>query len=1144
MAEREGRDGPERDMGEHPGRELEAGLADHETEGAQGRQRERVSADETRGGPSVADNPAAYLLSEDSPLLLINIPEYVTDPGPAIEAIRARVYGTGGGVRDRSERLFDERGKALYAPKPPSHVDAETLMLRLRTFVALDSQKIKWLSQHYGTRGRPREYYSLLASPDRPLSNREIKRPLVRLFAEELPLCRAMANIHRDTGHPHPHTWVSALQINNLKLHVGREKVDGRWVDRFNELGEKYVGYYAEQVGDPSLLEEYRAKKEEWNAKKARAQAALAKGERPPAMPFRARHLYDELGERRQRKERRGREANGGELEPRRRAAPVARRRSKWECAELWGKTFHAEARLRDVSFRLRALETAPQHAEVEVEGRQRSLHRIAVERRLLERQRDGKEDARRAEERERREAELRALEARVREEVEARRQLLLQELEEAELSHEQHRAAWEKTVENRREAGLSTIEHPLHNTRQLEEMRNIAERTLDATLLRHVHEYELVDRPAERDALRREFAEGWGREVMAQVAVHEQELRLRTAPQDGRLSEADAQARPAPSGRETEARMYCRLFDEWASGGWSSQDMRRSLQCVRDERLRHHAKTYLRAREYHEATKEVLRDYRAGAEGVAAPPALSAGDVGRIRTLLSAEGAVRDEQARAHLQAVSDFASGERRPTNREVARMSQRSLQAYDAPPLTETRGISAPDKPDATRPFDEQWVARLPNIVVLAETRSLAAGMREVSPERLDLARQEAVERREALEFARWVRDGAGLAEPPTARVPLAERTESANLQRFVSQQLVREPRWTSEQITHIREFSHRAPEKDREKLFAVLDTAEQSLERARVERIRKLTDEKIAKLNEAITRADGQYSAEVFTRLDLDQLREPQKVREESERLARQYLDAVKGQGLRPEQIRFSEGSAHERAKRTVAETIETAERLRAAWVLAAADSPSVERLQRRLDKAGIEVEVAGGDGRAAPAIRLKLGDVSINTRTLERGIDVSEILSGKHEAEGSRKARTIEKCVQMALLSPEERDRRISVLHNQSGPRSLAREEERHRSEYARLAVAAVRRGAAPNWRAIDNRIEGMPAPPGSTRGNTWLVETRGVTRLSEPPRTVQTVTPVRLVRELIPVRNPTRPSHEPGRTTPSRPRSGGGSRGR
>jgi hypothetical protein len=1149
--EQQERDRTDRDEVGPPGREGEAGSKDKEREGARGRERESAAADESRGGPQSAERSAPYLLGEDSPLLLYNIPDYVTNTGPAIEAIKARL-GEEDRVRDRSERLFDELGKALYTSEPPSQVDAEMLSHRLRAFIVLDSENTKWLAQYYGTGEKGRQYYSILTSPDRLLSNREIKLPLLRLFAEEFPMSRIIGNIHADTDHKHCHVWMSARLANDLKLHIGKEKVGGVWIDRYKGLDERYLVNYCVVVGDPQPLATHLEKKAEWNERKALVKIALAKGEHPPALPFRERLRYDELGERRQRKERREREANGEDPGPKKRAAPVARLRSEWECAELWGKTVHAEARLREARFRRDAFERAPRHTEVEVEGRHWSLHRVEEERRQPGRQREGKEDALRAAERERREAELRAVEVRVSEEVAAHRQLLTREVDEHEADYERHSDAWKKTVENRKAKELSEIKYPLHNARQLDEMRGIAERTRDADLLRYVREYDLLDRPEGRDELRREFSERWSREVMAEVAVHEHEHRLRTALREGpdaRTPEPDASARTTAAGRDAEAGRYARLIDEWTTGGWNNQDIQRSLPCVRDEQLRQHAEAHLRAREYHEATREVLSDYRRGAAGAATPPALSAEEVGSIRALLTTEGTVRDEQARAHLQGIINFVSGERRTSDRDAERLLERSLPADGMHARASARAVPVLDKSEVTRPFDDGWFSRLPNEVVLAETRALAVGMRETSLEKHDAARREVSERHGTLEFARWVRDAAGLAEPPPARASHSEKNESANLQRYVSQQLVRDRDWTREQVVQIREFSHRAPDKDQEQLAEALDKTERrleharlGLERARIEREQRLFEERIARLNEAIKGADERYPEEVFGRLDLDRLREPERVRQEAERLARQYLDAAKEQGLSPEQVNFRSGSAEDHARLTVEGTVERAEQLRAAWVIAAADSPSFELLQNRLRTAEIEVELAAGGERTAPAVRLKFGDLNLDTRLLDLRIDVRQILSNKQEKPLADKERAVERCVQFALLPQGEQDRHLSDLYRGARGR-LKVEEEISRSQYARLAVAAVRSGAVPDWKKIDDKIVGLP--PVSERGNTWLVKTAGMTRLNEMEVTARTQPLGRPVPGFAaPDRGLTRPTHDSGRNNKgTRPPGGSGSGG-
>jgi hypothetical protein len=274
-----------------------------------------------------------------------------------------------------------------------------------------------------------------------------------------------------------------------------------------------------------------------------------------------------------------------------------------------------------------------------------------------------------------------------------------------------------------------------------------------------------------------------------------------------------------------------------------------------------------------------------------------------------------------------------------------------------------------------------------------------------------------------------------------------------------------------------------------------------------------------------------------------LRDPERVGHETERLARRYLDAAKERGLSPEQVNFRAGSAEDKARLTVAGTVERAEQLRAAWLLAAADSPSFELLQGRLRTARVEVELAAGDGRSAPTVRLKYGDLNLDTRLLDRRVDVAQILSNKAEKPLERKERAVEKCVQFALLSRSEQDRRLSALYRSERGR-LAAEEAIDRAEYARLAVAAVRSGAAPNWKDIDEKI--LSLPRGSERGNEWLVKIAGMTRWNQIELGVRTQSHQRPMPMFGgPDRGPTRNtpgSRNDGRNI--RTTGGSGSRGR
>lgn len=241
----------------------------------------------------------------------------------------------------------------------------------------------------------------------------------------------------------------------------------------------------------------------------------------------------------------------------------------------------------------------------------------------------------------------------------------------------------------------------------------------------------------------------------------------------------------------------------------------------------------------------------------------------------------------------------------------------------------------------------------------------------------------------------------------------------------------------------------------------------------------------------------------------------------------------------------EGS-HEGRGRPSADRAETAERLRVAWVLAAADVPSVARLQSRFAPAGVEVEVRGGEeGRPVSAVRLKYYGESFDARTLDGRVDVSKISRAKDSVIYQDKERAVEKCVEMALLSRAEQDRRLSLLTNRGGPLKNDQVDDIHRTGYALLAVASARSGAAPDWASIDKQIAGMPKPKGLEKlDGEWLARTWGVGRLVELEKTGQRGAPMSVIRPMIPDRSPTRPSHDPTRDRTNRPGGGGSGRSR
>jgi hypothetical protein len=184
-------------------------------------------------------------------------------------------------------------------------------------------------------------------------------------------------------------------------------------------------------------------------------------------------------------------------------------------------------------------------------------------------------------------------------------------------------------------------------------------------------------------------------------------------------------------------------------------------------------------------------------------------------------------------------------------------------------------------------------------------------------------------------------------------------------------------------------------------------------------------------------------------------------------------------------------------------------------------------------------LARGDGRAAAAVRLKYGGLNLDTRLLDRRVDVAQILSNKAEKALDSKEWAVGRCVEFALLPQSERDRRVTDLYR-GGRRTLAAEEEIQRAEYARLTVAAVRSGAAPDWKKIDEKIIGLPR--GAESGNDRLRRTAGIDRWNQTELGVRTQSLPRPVPTLgRPDQGFTRQTPDSGRDDrDTRTRPGGG----
>lgn len=1030
-----------------------------------------------------------WLCTDDSPLLLHNVEEFVLDPEAHLRAIAERVEGAG--------RTPQPSGTDLTGAT--ARQGNEGLRARLRTVAELDAERILAAPRRRGTpKGETRTHYVWLVSPDRDISNAEFKRLILEIVRRRWPEAVVAGYIHRDTDNTHLHLWLSAETLSGKKIGVARLRPSGDAVlNKYPDLDEEVARAFSKHFNDPSIYDDHIAKKLEWVHWRERFERALKKGERPPAMPYRARHGYDWLGQRRATADREKDESlpHSGEKG---KAAPVPRTKSLLGTLELWGKVIHLDARIRDRRELLASLD-----------GRSQGDDRANLEWQLAEAERD----------------------------------------------FERHRKAFEKTLENRARKGYPELRYTLHNTRQLEEMDAIAARTFDPQLLRHVHAYEMLDLPDNDNDLNRIFGEKWGAELMAEVAAQGELLRLRAMlPDDksGRGKEAFGSGKADRAGRE--ARMCRRMFDEWAAGKWSVADMGQGLTLLADEGLRRQAETYVRAREYMEATREVLGDYRR-AGGDARRPVLNKADQSAVERMLATGDDPCDERWRGRLRSALDAARGHRRLSDQERESLLAASLPAPAKVAESRVRlGAHSTESFRTPQSFDNHWFARLQGLTTLAGTRALATAMRTAKEDTLEKVRVEARDLRAALELSMWVRASAGLAGAQNERTPHKEKNELADLRRYISQQLVRDSDWTREQIEMIREFASHAPERDRERLSEALTEAERRLAlaaRAReVEeemRVQERTRALNAALNKGLDRLDNQYVVEAFRTLDLERDGGHESVKLREQELTKRYVVTVKEHGLTSLGCAPKREKLRERARQTVTSVIDLAGRMRDTLHAALLDNPPARLLDERLGELGMTLHYRQSKSRQVVGADLTYGEVSVDTRSLGERLDGRVLDERSSRASPPRHGRGVEQtaraCMKVCLSDDTERGQISERIRRAGGRLSATQIEELQRLQYALLVREAVRAGAERDWPGVDKKILEMGGPSDREK-REHLVKVRGVSQLIEREQNAERMRAFRPVREL---QSLTRPEQGRGERGPehTRPRSGGGgSRGR
>ncbi|HEX8292670.1 MAG TPA: hypothetical protein VF570_12990, partial [Pyrinomonadaceae bacterium] len=713
-----------------------------------------------------------WLLADDSPLLLFNVEEFVTDPDAHLRALAERVEG--------GDRTGRPSGTELAISSPRQ--SAEWLRARVRTFAELDSRRILDAPRLRGTpEGETRTHYVWLVSPDRDIPNADFKRLILDVIRRRWPGAVVVGYIHRDTDNTHLHIWMSAETTSGKKIDVRRlTPSEDAVLDKYPDLDEDVARAFARHFGDESIYTDHVAKKLEWVHWRERFEAALRRGERPPVMPHRARHDYDWIGERRaladHEKGERRRQPNGRE-----KAAPVPRAKSLAGALELWGKVVHLEARVRYG----RGLLASP--------------------------------DARRDR--------INSPVASLREDFEAG-------LAEAERDYERHKEAFERTLENRAKRGYPELKYPLHNRNQITEMEQIARLTRDAGLLDYVRSYTPLDRPEGGEGLARYAGSLWCDHVEARLEVLErvgtlaQVLGERAASAEGAREGVSPHTAPRPFDRDGE------IVNGWLAGGWTLGQMRESLACFESDAVRLHAGRYLRAREYFAATAVAADECREVMAGAVGRPALEESDLARIRRLAGGDAAAVSERERALLLDLASCARGEIGADSERAARLLDSSLGLEVSHGADASRAGAARGRLATFRPHDDVWAGRLAGLLALRETEALALAAGGAPQERFEAAREDVHRKRSQLELTRQVRAAAGLAQDPaTVRGASEERALESHLGEIAESLRSRGARWKDWQAEAVEEFKHILPPHERERAGRIVGEVKARLEEER-------------------------------------------------------------------------------------------------------------------------------------------------------------------------------------------------------------------------------------------------------------------------------------------------------------------------
>jgi hypothetical protein len=487
--------------------------------------------------------------------------------------------------------------------------------------------------------------------------------------------------------------------------------------------------------------------------------------------------------------------------------------------------------------------------------------------------------------------------------------------LEEAERDYERHRDAFERTLENRARKEYPELKYPLHNSKQIAEMTEIARLTRDADLLRHMRSYTEIDRPADREGQVREVGSLWRDHVEALLEVLERADMLMQVTIRPRVSPATAQSGAASGAVHPPFDRDHEIVKGWLYGGWTAEQMRDMLPCFETEAAGLHASRYLKAREFFIATGEALAGWREGDLRFAAWPALEEPHLDRISHLVGREGARTSERERALLLDLTASARSEGKLSLRETTRLLELSLAVDAGREIEVNRPSGARGDHKVFRPHDDEWAGRLAGQLILIEMEALALAASGDSRNRFDALQEDVYTKRALMDLTRSVRAASGMARDVSAGVtdPVGERALDRHLQVIADGLRSRGDGWKEWQVVGVGEFKHILPKRERDRAGRAIEEANARLETER-------RAESLERLEPQLESAAQFCVRAAYRDEGLEVMRGPGRLNDHVRELAERFSQVACDAGHDPERLGLGGRELEERAGRALSEAV--------------------------------------------------------------------------------------------------------------------------------------------------------------------------------------------------------------------------------